>query len=572
MKRCPECGRNYNDDSMSFCLDDGAELLFGPASMDEPATAILSEFVVPPLGNSSSEASTRDQIHTTDRTAILPPNSQNINSKSRGLDKRLLAVPFLLAIIALGGFFGYRYFKPVTSGQINSIAVLPLENRSGSADTDYLSDGIADSLIFRLSQLPNLKVSPTSSVMRYKGKETDVAQIAKELEVDAVMSGRLVQVGDSLNISVQLVDARTKKLIWAEQYDRKMADLLATQREIATSITQKLQLRLSGDEKAITKKYTNSNEAYQLYLKGRYHWNKRTREDMLAAFDSYKKAIDLDPKFALAYAALAEAYNSMGKSGLDYPKNCIPLGKAAATRALEIDPDLAEGHSALADSLALYDWDWAAADIHFKRALELDPNISYIHIVYEGALLPAGKVDQAVSELEKALVMEPSAMINNGVLVDGYIYARRYDKAIAQARSTIELDPSFAMPYQSLGMALIANKQYDEAIAAVQRLSTDSRSALIVLGNAYAALGKRAEAEQQIARLRELQKSQYVQSYLIASIYTSLGDKEKAFAELEKAADERDCYMLRLVVDPFFDPLRDDPRYKAILKRMNLPE
>ena len=386
------------------------------------------------------------------------------------------------------------------------------------------------------------------------------------------MSGRLVQIGDSLNISVQLIDARTEKLIWAEQYDRKMADLLVTQREIATAITQKLRLKLVGDEQGITKKYTTSNEAYQLYLKGRYHWAKRTREDSKAALDSYKKAIDLDPNFALAYAALAEAYNSMGKSGLDEPKNCIPLAKAAATSALEIDPALAEGHSALADSLALYDWDWAASESHFKRALELDPNISYIHIAYEGVLLPEGKADQAVSELEKAVELEPLAMINNGVLADAYFYARRYDKAIAQARSTVELDPSFAMPHQSLGMALIANKQYDEAIAVSQQSTTDSRSALIVLGNAYAALGKRAEAEQQIAKLRELQKSQYVQPYLIASIYTSLGDKDKAFAELEKAADDRDCYLLRLKVDPFLDPLRDDPRYKDLLKRMNLPE
>ena len=183
-----------------------------------------------------------------------------------GIDKRLLAAPFLLAIIALGGFLGYRYFTASDSGQINSIAVLPFENRSGDADTDYLSDGLADSLIYRLSQLPNLKVSPTSSVMRYKGKETDVAKIAKELEVDAVMSGRLSQRGDDLSISVQLIDARTKKLIWAEQYDRKMADLLATQREIATAITQKLELKLSGNETGISKKYTDNNEAYQLYF------------------------------------------------------------------------------------------------------------------------------------------------------------------------------------------------------------------------------------------------------------------------------------------------------------------
>ena len=556
MKRCPQCGRDYNDDSLSFCLDDGSDLLFGPGT-DEPQTAML------PSADITGEAQTQRQVYSTDE-------SYAVGRPARGRSLKLILAGVVVAALSLAGIFGYRLLLSKTTGTITSIAVLPFENRSGSGDADYLSDGLTDSLIFRFSQLPNLKVSPTSSVMRYKSKAEDLARVAKELGVDAVLTGRLMQLGDNLTISVELVDARTMELVWKQQYERKMSDLLATQREIATTLTQKLQLKLAGDEKGIAKKYTSSNEAYQLYLKGRYHWAKRTRPDILAAVDSYRKAIDLDANFALAYAAMAEAYNSMGKSGLDEPKNCIPLAKAAATKALEIDPALPQGHSALADSLALYDWDWAAADVHFKRALELDPNISYIHIVYEGVLLPEGKVDQAVGELEKALEMEPQAMINNGVLADGYIYARKYDKAIAQARSAIELDPSFAMPYQSLGLALIANKQYNEAIALFEKSNADSRSALIVLGNAYAALGKRGEAEQQIARLRELRKSQYVQPYLVASIYASLGDKDRAFAELEKAADERDCYLLRVVVDPFFDPLRDDPRFKDILKRMNL--
>ena len=309
MKRCPECRRDYYDDTLLYCLDDGNALLEGPANLseppasaggqfgDEPATAILHSTAAP------GEAPTRAQIHMTDQTAVLPTGTGDIVPKPRGLDKRLLAALFLLAIIILGGFIGYRYFKPGTSEQINSIAVLPFENRSGSADTDYLSDGLADSLIYRLSQLPNLKVSPTSSVMRYKGKETDVAQIAKELEVDAIMSGRLTQRGDDLSISVQLIDSRTKKLIWAEQYDRKMADLLATQREIATTITQKLQLKLSGDDtKGLTKHYTENNEAYQLYLKGRFYLSRRTAKDAQKSIEHFGQATAIDPKFALAYA------------------------------------------------------------------------------------------------------------------------------------------------------------------------------------------------------------------------------------------------------------------------------
>lgn len=328
MKRCPECRRDYYDDSLLYCLDDGSELLEGPASADEPATAIFHSTTAP------NEAPTRAQIHTTERTAILP--SGLIVAEKKPRTKSTAVALFLLALAVLGAFFGYRYFGAGTK-QINSIAVLPFENRSGTGDTDYLSDGLADSLIYRLSQLPDLKVSPTSSVMRYKGKETDIAQIAKDLSVDAVMSGRLVQLGDSLNISVQLIDARTSKLIWAEQYDRKMSDLLATQREIAIAITQKLQLKLSGDDaKGITKKYTDSNDAYQLYLKGRYHLAKRTKDDILKGIDYFQQAIRLDPNFALAYARISDAYMSMPAYPYMSPREAYPQAKAAAQRAVDI--------------------------------------------------------------------------------------------------------------------------------------------------------------------------------------------------------------------------------------------
>ncbi|HEX3100154.1 MAG TPA: hypothetical protein VHQ01_00105 [Pyrinomonadaceae bacterium] len=570
MKRCPECGRNYNDDSMSFCLDDGSELLFGPASMDEPATAILRESA--PFG----EAATRAQIHTTDRTATLPACTGDIPVKPRGLDKRLLAAPLLLALVVLGGFFGYRYFKPAVSEQINSIAVLPLENRSGNADTDYLSDGIADSLIFRLSQLPNLKVSPTSSVMRYKGKDTDVAQIAKELEVDAVMSGRLVQVGDNLNISVQLTDARTKKLIWAEQYDRKIADLLATQREIATSITQKLQLRLAADERAITKQYTSSNEAYQLYLKGRYYWARRTPDDLRKAIDSFRQAIEIDPNFALAYAGIAEVYNSIVKQSMAAPAETIPKAKAAAMSALQIDPSLAEAHAALGDSLALYDWDWAGSEREFKRAIELDPNIGYIHLAYAATyLIAAGRMDECIRENERAVELEPLAPINNSVLISSYMLARQNDKARAQARKSADMDANFPFTRFMKGLLDSVDGRPDEAIASVRDIAPESPAgvvALVVTGFAHAKAGRKAEAEQIVSQLREISKTRRVAPCFLVWIYAAMGDKDKAIAELQHSIEERDFFLPRARVDPLMDPLRDDPRFKEVLKKMNLPE
>jgi len=569
MKRCPECGREY-DNTMMFCLDDGAELLYGPAaSMDEPATAILHDTAP------SSEAATRAQIHTTDQTAILPIGTGDI---ARGFDRRLLAIPLLIAIIAIGGFFAYRYLAPAGSKQIGSIAVLPFENSSGIADNEYLSYGLTDSLIFRLSQLPNLKVSPTSSVIRYKGKDKDidVAQIAKELDVDAVMSGRLMQVGDSLNISVQLIDANSKKVIWAEQYDRKMADLLATQREIATTIAQKLQLRLAGDERGITKKYTSSNEAYQLYLKGRFHWTKRTKDDLDKSVESYKQAISLDPNFALAYVGMAETYNSMAKDPDVAPKDAVPFAKSAAAKAMELDPSLPEAHSAFGDSLAIYDWNWTQSEQEFKRALELDPNVSYIHLAYSGSYLgPTGQTGEAVIQAQRAVDLEPLALINNSVLASAYVYDRQYDKALEQAKKTFELDPNFPLARQWYGMAYLLKGQYQQAIDFEQQVPKDSPArwtAVMVLAHVYAKMGNRSECEKAINELEEIGKTRYIRRYYLASIYATLGDKDKAFAELEKAFADRDSFLPRAKEDPFMDPLRDDPRFKAMLKRMDLPE
>src|SRR5262245_20335980 len=316
MKRCPACNRT-EDDTLAFCRVDGAALIeescsvsgdagtmrFPSASMSgEVATSVL------PRASTTPEIS-RPTGPTTVLThqPIQAPTRESSNFSRR---KIFLVVPLIAAIAIV--VLGYFYYSRNSVKPIESIAVLPFDNRSGSTDADYLSDGLADSLIYRLSQLPNLKVSPTSSVMRYKGKDTDVAQIAKELDVDAVMSGRLVQRDGELSISVQLIDSHSKKLIWAEQYDRTMADLLATQREIATTITDKQQLKLAGAEaKGITKKYTDSNEAYQLYLRGIFHLGKRSKDDFQKSIDYFQQAIKLDPNFALAYARIAEVYNQM---------------------------------------------------------------------------------------------------------------------------------------------------------------------------------------------------------------------------------------------------------------------
>jgi len=569
MKRCPDCRRDYFDDSLLYCLDDGKALLEGPASVDEPATAILHQT------NLSSEAPTREQIHTTEQTVALPAAITTQPNQRRSFVK-IGFIAVLIAAFVATAWITYRSFHSDGRSSIGSIAVLPFENRSGNSDTDYLSDGLTDSLIFRFSQLPHLKVSPTSSVMRYKGAAKEATEVAKELDVDAVLTGRLIQIGDSLNISVQLIDGHTNKLIWAEQYDRKMADLLATQREIARTLTQKMQLKLSGDEKGIAKKYTNSSEAYQLYLKGRYYWSKRTKDDMFKAIDSYKQAIALDPDFALSYAAMAEVYNSMAKDPDVAPKDAVPFAKTAAARALELDPTLPEAHSAFADSLAIYDWNWPESEREFKRAVELDPNISYIHVAYSGSYLgPVGRVDEAVAEAEKAVELEPLSLINNSVLASSYVYARQYDKALTQAQKAYELDTNFPLFRLWVGFAYILKGQYQQAIAFEQQTPSDSSSRWnsdVVIAHAYAKMGDRANCERAIGELEEIGKTRYMRRYYIASIYATLGDKDKAFAELDKAFADRDSFLARAVEDPFMDPLRDDPRFKNLMKRLNLPQ
>jgi eukaryotic-like serine/threonine-protein kinase len=553
-----------------------------PVNGDEVRTVMLASSTQGVNSDTDEPSLARDSAPTNLATQMQSPvvaSPHNLVAANHATDltnsrrRTIGVVAIFLAFIAIA-MVTWLFLKTPSHDQIQSIAVMPFVNASGNSDVEYLSDGLTDSLIFRFSQLPKVKVSPTSSVMRFKGTVRDVADIARELNVDAVLSGRLMQVGDNLSISVQLVDARTQKLVWAEQYDRKLADLLATQREIATTLTEKMQLRLAGDERAIAKKYTSSNDAYQLYLKGRYHWARRTKEDLFKAIENYKKAIELDSNFALAYAAQAEAYNSLGKNPDLAPKDCIPLAKAAATRALEIDPSLPEAHSALGDSLAIYDWNWSESEREFKRALELDPKIAYTHVAYGLAYLTAvGKADEVSAELEQAVQLEPLSLINNAVLVGAYLYDRKYDKALIQARNAYDLDPNFPLARHWLGSALVVNGKYEEARSVLQQVKPDAPygwMSVVVLAHAYAKEGKKSEAEQQITLLRELGKTRYVRPYYLASIYASLGDKDKAFAELERSFTERDCYLGRISVDPFMDPLREDPRFKNLLKRINL--
>ena len=599
MKRCPDCGREY-DNSMRFCLDDGAELLYGPALSgpsavergfspgDEAATVILSDRAVISTGLPGHESPTRSQIHATDRTATFPAgetepyDTLDRSSETRSLSAHRAVKPMIAVLVTIvlfvGGYFGYRYFNSAAAtDQINSIAVLPFQNVGGDPDAEYLSDGLAESLIYRLSQIPELKVSPRSSVFRYKGQVADAEMIGSELSVDAVMSGRLVQRGDNLTISVDLVDVRNKKTLWGEQYERKMSDLLATQREIAAEIASKLQLKLSGEGKRkLAKSYTENNEAYQLFLKGRFHFAKRNKPDVERSVEYFKQAITLDPDFALAYSSLADSYNGMTAYPYMAPKQAVPMAKAAANRALELDPTLAEAHTALANSLACFDWNWKDAEREFKRAIELDPDDAGTHWRYGMFyLMPVGRLDEAIEQGKRSLELEPLDL-NHGANLSGlYFYAGRYDEALEHAKQVHSLDANFIVGRWALSQALIEKGMFDEAIELNEKgLRADPSNPVFLrfAGIAYARAGRRQDSERIISKFKEMAKTEYVMSYHIALIYSVLGDKDKAIAELENSVLEHDYLLPRIKVEPFLDPLRDDPRFDRIVKQLNFPE
>lgn len=483
-------------------------------------------------------------------------------------------VSFLLLALLGSGLWFFYLRRSANNGPIQSIAVLPFENKSGNSDSEYLSDGLAESLIYRLSQLPNLKVSPTSAVMRYKGKEVDAQKVAADLGVQAVMSGRMTQRGDNLSISVELIDAANNKILWGEQYERKMADLLETQREIATAISEKLQLKLSGENsKGITKRYTDSNEAYQLYLKGRFIWNKRTGDSLKRAVEFYNQAIEKDPGFALAYSGLAESYVLFSNYDVASPKDSMPQAKAAALRALELDESLAGAHTALGWYLTQYEYDQVGAERELKRAIELDPKYATAHQWYAQLLANLKRFDEAQAEMRRALESDPLSPVVSFNVGWQLILARRYEEALKEFEHTISLFPDFKL---SPGACWATYN-----MGALDRAIEECRKAREVVPDAfntgYLALvlgraGHLDEARKLLEELKSDSSKRTVPSMAIAFAYMGLNQKEEALATLEKEVNEHGYWANGFAVQPELDEFRSDPRFKALIKRMNLPE
>ncbi len=461
---------------------------------------------------------------------------------------------------------------------IDSVAVLPFVNAGGDPNAEYLSDGITESLIDSVSQIPGIKVISRASAFHYKGKDVGARIVGRELGVRAVLTGQVVQRGDALSIRAELVDARDETHLWGEQYNRRLSDILAVQEEIARDISGKLRQRLTGEEKKrLAKRYTENAEAYALYLKGRYDWNKRTGEDIQKAIGYFRQAIDKDPTYALAYAGLADSYAILFYYAGLPPSETFLMAKAAASKALEIDDTLAQAHATLAFVHENFDWDFSAAGKEYRRAIELDPKYPTAHHWYSLYLSGIGRHEQAIAEAERVYKLDPLSPIISNLRAAAFYSARQYDRAIEAARKTLELDKGFSPAHFSLGCALEQKKMYPEAIAALEeavRLSGRRIRADADLGHAYAVSGRREEAMRMIEELKARSERGYDPVADIALVYAGLGQNDEAMRWLEKAYQARSAWLIRLAplkVDPRWDALRSDARFQDLLRRIGFP-
>ncbi|HXI89815.1 MAG TPA: protein kinase, partial [Blastocatellia bacterium] len=449
---------------------------------------------------------------------------------------------------------------------IDSLAILPLINAGGDPDTEYLSDGITESIINNLSQLPRLRVMARSTVFRYKGREVDPQRIGQELGVRAALSGRVLQRGNLLIIKAELVDTEDGSHLWGEQYNRKLSDIFVIEDEISREISDKLRLKLSGAEKKqLTKRYTENTDAYHFYLKGRFYWNKRTPEGLKKGIEYFQQAIDSDPGYALAYSGLADSYNILVSYSALAPHEAFPKAKAAAARALEIDGTLAEAHTSLAFVTFGYDWDWAEAERGFKQAIRFNPGYPFAHNFYAVLLAALGRFDEAFVQISNAHDLDPLSLPINTNLGWLLYLARRYDEAIQHYLKTIDLDDGFPLAHRRLAQTYEQTHRYGEAEAEFQKafmLSGDEVELLSARGHFYATVGETDKANEVLNQLEGFAKSRYVPSYLVARVHLGLGNIERVFELLDKALDERYGYLAYLNVEPMFDGIRADARFE----------
>ena len=456
----------------------------------------------------------------------------------------------------------------------NSIAVLPFADLSPHKDQEYFCDGMAEELINALTKIEKLQVASRTSAFQFKEKGYDIHEIGKKLKVKSVLEGSVRKAGNRLRITAQLINVEDGYHLWSEKYDRDLEDIFAIQDEISLAIIDKLKVKLLREEKAkLIKRHTDNLEAYNLYLKGLYFWNRRHEGDLKRAIDYFQQAIKKDPLYAFPYIGIADTFNLLGHFGFLPPGEAFPKAKAAAKKALEIDDTLGEAHTSLGWISTMYDWDWLSAENEYKLAIKLNPNYATAHEWYALFLAGMERFDEAIAEMKRAQALDPLSLMINAVAGVAFYFARQYDKAIEQYQKTIEMNPSFSFAHLWLGMAYLEKAKYEEAVASLQKGAAaggDMTYALGYLGMGYGLSGQKDEAIKILDKLKKISKEKYVSPSHIGFIYFGLGEKSQFFKYFNKACSEREpqCFYSKAI--PHFDGLRSDPRFKALLKKMNL--
>ncbi len=527
------------------------------------------------LGTRRSGAGTTSDTGSIE-SAFTSPGSAPLSAMKR--HQTVVWVVFAGVLLALvAGAIYFRYLRP----SISSVAILPFANDSNDPNAEYLSDGITESIINSLSQIPNLRVMSRPAVFRFKGRDVDPQEVGRNLNVGAVLMGRLVKLDDRLIIKAALIDVSDGSQLWGAEYNNEMSDILSVQDEISRRISEKLRIRLTGeDEEKLAKRHTNDAEAYQLYLKGRYFWNKRGEEELRNGIKYFKAAEEKDPTYALAFSGLADSYALLCDIGVVAPNEEMPKAKAAAQKALDIDPSLAEGYTSRAFVKLAYDWDWLGAEADFKRALELNPQYPTAHQWYASYLVQMGKFERARREIEQAQKLDPlSPIISSNAGFYSY-FEHRYDEAIEQYQKTLEIDPNFWVARHYLGLAYAQQGAHEQAINELRGLLKspgegplkegvveEDPEVAASLGFAYANAGRHSEAQAILEKLGALSQRRYVSGLYLAIVYTGLKDKDRAIEYLNKAFESRHPGLVLIRVDPIFDSLRSDDRFKRLVRR-----
>jgi TolB-like protein/DNA-binding winged helix-turn-helix (wHTH) protein/Tfp pilus assembly protein PilF len=523
---------------------------------------------------------TAEVAHSADADVASVRPSPAARLSTSPLRLLILAIVVICAAALIAYWALPRPGPPTQSGRRLTLAVLPFDNLSRDADQEYLSDGLTEEMITQLGRLEpdRLRVLARSSTWKYKRADRDIGRLRRELGVDYVLEGSLRRAGERVRVSAQLVQVDDQSQVWAETYERDLRDVLILESEVAEAVARTIVVKLTPEAQArLARARPVRSEAYQDYLRGRFFWSRRTEAALKQALGYFQKAIAADPGYAPAYSGLADSYSSLGASsiigGLP-PRQAIPEAKAAALKALQIDGTLAEAHTSLAMVHLLYDWDLAASEREFRRALELDANYTVAHHWYSHCLLVLGRTEESLAESKRALELEPLQLVVGIHLGWHYLYMRQYDQAIEQFRKTLELDPAFPQAQRYAAWAYLQKGMHPEAIAALRAaLNSIGRNAGIEgeLGHVLAVAGRRAEALAILEGLGDLSATRYVSPYSVALVHTGLGDRDQALAWLDKAYDERSDYMPYLKLEPMLDGLRSDHRFAALVARVGLP-